>query len=388
MITAVAAEYNPFHNGHKLHLDLLREKGASTIAVVMSGNFVQRGEPAVCMKTPRAVTALQNGADLVVELPVTRCVASAQRFAEGNIAIMTALGAEAIGFGAETDDTEALVAAARHMLTPHFKESLRFWLSTGISYAAAVCKATEPYSELLRSPNNLLGVEYIKAALSANANLRFIAVKRQHVEHDSPVAVNSPDAGYASASQIRRLIQSGEDYSRFVPPQMAEYLKSGSSDGSLPADVKILERALLVKLSTLSPLQISEFPDVTEGLENKIHTAAAQCGDLDSLIASVKSKRFTHARLRRIFLNILLDIKKADTALPLSYIRPLAFNENGQRLLKRSAELPVYVKSSLLQKDSRCAPLFEIERRASRIYSLCLPSPAPCDELKFSPVKL
>ncbi len=384
MICGVTAEYNPLHNGHVYQLNELRKNGADTIIAVMSGNFVQRGEPAICNKWLRARAAVENGVDLVVELPSALAVASAQRFAEASVGIMARLGVDAIGFGCECGDGELLKSTAEYFSGDEFNLKLKEFIAKGVNYPKAVTKAAGLYSDILLGANNSLAIEYIKATEKMIPDCQYIAVKRIGAGHD----IQEAEGGFASASKIRELILSGGEYKPFIPNKMASLLDKAIADGLAPASLKRIERGIIAKLRTMSLEELKAVPDVSEGLENRILAAAKSASDLKTLYDSVKSKRFTHARIRRIIINAYLGTNAALQNSPVPYIRPLAFNKRGSELIKKAAErgLPIYTKSSKFADDSRCAEAFEQESKAGLIYALCLPDPSKAiDDFRATP---
>ena len=387
MICGVTTEYNPLHNGHLYQLNDLRKNGADTIIAVMSGNFVQRGEPAICDKWIRARAAVECGIDLVVELPSAWAVASAQRFAEAAVEIMARLGVDTIGFGCECGNAEQLICAAKHLTGDVFNNNLKQAISEGVNYPTAVTKAAELYREILTGANNALAIEYIKAAQKHIPNCNFIAVKRIGAEHDG----QDTHDGFASASKVRELIFTGGDYKHYVPDKMAFGLEKVISDGLAPASLIRIERGILAKLRTMSPAALRTVPDVSEGLENRILAAAKSVSDLKTLYDAVKSKRFTHARIRRIILNAYLDTTAELQNTPVPYIRPLAFNKKGSEIIKNAADsgIPIYTKSAKFAADERCAAAFAHEVKASSIYALCLPDPSMVvDEYRATPAAI
>ena len=387
MICGVTAEYNPLHNGHIYQLNELRKNGADVIVVVMSGNFVQRGEPAILDKWTRARTAVKCGVDLVVELPSAWSVASAQRFAEAAVGIMAKLGVDTIGFGCECGDGKRLQSAAEYLISDEFNFKLKDHISEGGNFPTAVSNAAEFYSDILAGANNALAIEYIKAANRLIKTCDFIALKRVGVEHDDEMT----DGAFASASKIRNSILSGGKYACYIPDQMALELDIAISNGLTPASLIRIERGIIAKLRTMSPEELRTVPDVSEGLENRILSAAKTTSDLASLYNAVKSKRFTHARIRRIILNAYLGTTIALQNAPVPYIRPLAFNKKGSELIKNAAlnGFPIYTKSVKFANDPRCAAVFEHEVNAGSIYALCMPNPSKAiDEYRSTPAAI
>lgn len=387
MICGVTAEYNPLHNGHVYQLNELHKNGADVIVVVMSGNFMQRGEPAILDKWTRARAAVECGVDLVVELPSAWSVASAQRFAEAAVGIMAKLGVDTIGFGCECGDGKRLQSAAEFLSSDEFNSKLKDRISEGGNFPTAVSNAAGLHCDILAGANNSLAIEYIKAAKKLIKKCDFIAVKRIGVEHDGEMT----DGVFASASMIRNSILSGVEYARYIPDIMALELDVSISNDLAPASLIRLERGIIAKLRTMSVKELRTIPDVSEGLENRILSAAKSVSDLESLYSAVKSKRFTHARIRRIILNAYLDTTSALQNISVPYIRPLAFNKKGSEIIKNAAEqgLPIYTKSAKFAYDPRCAAAFEHEVNAGSIYALCVPNPLKAvDEYRATPAAI
>ncbi|MBR5442119.1 MAG: nucleotidyltransferase family protein, partial [Clostridia bacterium] len=338
----IIAEFNPFHNGHRYIVNALKSSADDTVTAVMSGSFVQRGECACTSVSDRVKMALSNGVDLVLSLPVPYSTASAELFAKGGVDVLFSTGIiDALGFGGECDSADALVECVEAMNTPDFQSALKNRLDEGNSFPKARQLALvdcdkSACADAIATPNNILGVEYIKAILNGGyadyngITERLKVIKRQGVAHDS-----SHRAGdICSASALREMLKGGEAYYSFLPTASYSLLADAIASGKAPADYKRLETAILYKLRTMSVEEIALLPDVTEGLEHRIAAAVKTSGSLDEILEKIKTKRYTHSRLRRIILCALLGITKADVALSVPYIRVLGFNSNGARLLK------------------------------------------------------
>ena len=371
-VYAVICEYNPFHNGHKYLIDKIKNKDDCVIAV-MSGNFTQRGDVAVCDKFSRAEVAAKNGADLVIELPTVYACAPAETFARGAVEIIDSLGVvDKLCFGAEDDDITMLKEVANAFNNEAFNTELRRNMDSGDYYPKAVQKAigkifSPDLSDIVERPNNILAVEYIKAL--NGTNIEPISVKRIGAAHDSREITEI----ITSSSNIREMIKKGEDYSRFVP----DYKINNT------ADIKNLELIMLYKLRTMSREDLSNLPDVSEGLENRIFEAVKTSKSLDELFEKVKTKRYTMARIRRIIISALLGIT---TDLPLThapYTRVLAFNEKGEKLMskiKANGSLPLItnVAKGYTSLDVNAKRIFDIDITASDIWSLAAEKTEVC----------
>ena len=369
-IAAVIAEYNPFHNGHAFHLRETRKAGSDAVVAIMSGNFVQRGEPAAFSKHARAEAAVRSGADLVIELPVYWAAARAQRFADGAVSIASRLGCvDMLSFGSECGDADRILCAAERIAGTDVPKTL---LDTGMTFAAAREEAVRAHdasaAALLRSPNDTLAVEYALSAKRRGAGFGFLAVPRVGA-HDG-----APENGVASASYIRDHLPDALPY---CPAGAAGIFMREIESGRAPADLRHAERVLIARLRTSTPAQISALPDVSEGLENRILSAAMQADSLESLLALVKSKRYTLARLRRILLSCLLDIRESDVPQDVPYARVLAIGARGEEVLrriKRCGDLPVLTRASQVSSlGSEAERVFRAECAAGEIYASLQP---------------
>ena len=359
-ICAVIAEYNPFHNAHKQHLELTRKlTGCEGIACIMSGNFVQRGEPAITDKHARTLMALAGGADLVIELPAVFALSSANRFAYGGVYLANALGCvDALSFGSECGNIEALSKVASLQLNESDELSclIKQYLSDGLSHATAV---TEAFSKLygtdknlLSQPNNILAVEYLKALKQLNSTIEPITVKRFKTEHDSLDTCGN----FASASALRKMLKSGQDITSYLPDAAQDIFADATQDGLVFPDM--LGNLLLYTLRKTAITHpdmsyLKNINDVTEGLENRILKASFKDVSFEELADAVSSKRYTVARIKRILCSVLLNITKDMAKKNPSYIRVLGFNQTGQKMLSvigETARLPVITKAADYEK--------------------------------------
>ncbi len=393
MLTAgIIAEYNPFHFGHALLISRLRQLGATHVAVVMSGNFVQRGDAAVLSKWARAKQAMLSGADLVVELPLPWALSGAEKFATGGVSLLSALGADIIGFGSECGDMERLRSAAQALASPLLGETMRKELASGKTFASARQCAVESLfgaetAEILREPNNILGIEYLKAAEKLHAELVPWTVHREGPSHDS----ECPEGTSASARQIRSLLLEGRNCSELMPESAWQILSRETAEGRAPADLRCAERAILAKLRCLSRAEFSQLPDLSEGLENRIFSALQKASTLEELYILAKTKRYPLARIRRIVLSAFLGLKACHGAGLPPYLRVLGINgENGTQLLKQAAgkaSLPILTRSAdFLGLKGGAKTIGDLENRSSDLYALCMPKVLPCGSDRTSGV--
>ena len=382
-IVGIITEYNPFHNGHKYHIEASKAQcGASHVVVAMSGSFVQRGEPAMFSKHVRTKWALRNGADIVFELPTPFSLASAESFARGGVALLTGCGlVNSLSFGSESGDIDALRSAAGYLCanSSALWDAIQKYLGKGLSFPDAKSKAVgalrPDLAGLLASPNDILGIEYLRALSHLNSPLHPCAVERAGADHDSP----SPHENTASASSIRSRIIKGEDVSSFLPRDVAKDIASAS-----PILLKALSDPLLYALRRMDRDQLRKLNDVGEGLENVFYRACRESSDLDQLLTSIKTRRYTLSRLKRICMCALLGISgNPDSYLPGLYLRVLGVRKSSVSLLSdlsKVSSLPVVVTYSDLQKlNPAQKTLHDLDVRAAEIACLGSRSPAVFD---------
>ena len=384
-VAGIVAEYNPFHLGHAWHLSRTRALlGPDSGAVcVMSGHWVQRGDCAIADKWTRTALALAGGADLVIELPTPWAMASAESFARGAVGLLAATGVvDTLSFGSEDGDLSPLQAAAAALDAPDYPQKLRAALDRGLSFPAARQEAAG--CSCLSTPNNNLGVEYLRALNALGSAITPMTVERRGAGHDSTGHLD----GFASASHIRALLR--EDRTA----EAASLLPAGSLDilGE-PASLTWAERAVLARLRTMWEGDWAALPDsgAAEGLPARLVRAAREATTLEAFYTLAKTKRYTHARLRRLAAGAFLGLKKEDRPTAVPYVRVLGFNERGQGLLKqmkKSCSLPILTKPAQARDlDGPARALFEAESRYTDLFGLCFPTPRPCGlEYTTSPV--
>lgn len=372
-VAGIIAEYNPFHNGHALLAYKAREAGATHVAAVMSGNFVQRGEPALMHHTVRTKAAIECGIDLVLQLPSVYAVSSAQSFAQAGVEILDGTGiVDWLVFGSECGDTEKITETAKLIYSDEIRPYISDELDKGITFAAArenaLRKISPECADIIQKPNNILGVEYAAALERINSNIMPVTFKRIGAEHDS----DKSNGEIASASMVREFIKGRREFADFVPDK-AEAIYWNASI----SDIKLIENAILYKMKTTTAEALSLAPDVSEGIENRIINAAKEAKNLEELYYLAKTKRYTHARIRRIIINHFLCVTAEDTAISAPYIRVAGFNEKGAeliRMLKKTAKLPVITKASdIADAGENAQKIFSLECTAGEIFSLCLP---------------
>lgn len=373
-VFGVIAEYNPFHNGHEYQLKSIKESGGHAVVVVMSPNVVQRGDFSVFDKWIRTRAALLSGADLVLEIPSLFALATAERFALGAVSTLDALGCvEYLCFGSESGDIEKIKTAARLADDADIEADMRKYLSEGMTFAKArnlaVAGRDANAAESLNSPNDILGVEYLRCLSRIGSNIKPFALLRKGSMHLS----HEPTGSFASASYIRENL-SVQGLQLYTPALAAELFKAAFLEGNRSMGIHSLETALLLKLRTMTAAEIAELPDVSEGLENRIYRVARECSDFESLCFKIKTKRYTMARIRRILMYALLDFSKDKMPDSPPYIRVLGHNQKGLEILSRkTARLPVI--TSLAKAKILCdeAMFFaDTEEKCSNVFSLTL----------------
>lgn len=385
-VWGVVCEFNPFHKGHEALLSALRSRGAETIVCAMSGNFVQRGEPAIVSKLARAEMAVRGGADLVLELPTPWATDTAERFARGGVSVLAMAGCDTIAFGSESGDTAALEKAAAITGAADFPRQVTARMADGTPYAAARQQAAEALGAapgLLNRPNDILAVEYLKAAAAIEVNITPIAISRLGASHDG-----GPVDGIASASFIRRLLIEGNDKAfTFMPPYGAEILRREREKGTFPVDITNAERAVLDRLRRMTEVDFAAFDSGGEGLYRRLHHAALEAASLNELLESVKTRRYPTARLRRMLLRCWLDVESTPDAVP--YLRVLAANEAGRRHLRklRDSGAPVLTKAAdVAALGPEAEALLRQEARCTDLYALCCPQvQRPGGEWRLTP---
>lgn len=374
VISAIICEFDPLHLGHRLLLDRARASGGA-VCCVMSGHFLQRGAPAMADKWARARCALLSGADLVAELPLPFSCAGAERFAAGGVALAGALGAEKLFFGSEVPDAGKLARIAQTLLSADFPAALASVPGGGLPFAARRQKAAAALlgredAAALSQPNAILGIEYIKAILSQGLSIQPVPVERAGAGHGE--ALPAEPGALLSASQLRGMASRGEDLAGLVPAETLEVLERERRAGRFPAELWRLERAVLAHLRGMEPEDFAALPDLSEGLENRLYKASRQAGSLEELYGLVKSKRYSHARVRRLAMAAFLGIRGPLPALP-PYIRPLAMNQRGAGVLKGAA-LPVAVRAAELREmGGEVWKVFRAEAKAGDIWGLACP---------------
>ena len=344
-VLGIIAEYNPFHNGHLYQIEEAKRKtGAQYVVAVITGNFTQRGNTSLIDKWKKAQMAIENGVDLVLELPTIYSLSSAENFAEGGIKILNKLKiVDTLCFGTETDDFAALnnIANVLYNEPKQYSAILSHELDRGLSFPKARENALlmylndiKRYANILSGPNNILAIEYLKALKRLKGDMNPLIIQRRKVYYNDEKIIDE----FASATAIRRLIATGEfeDLRKVMPKNSYMMLKEQIDRGKYVIDIIKYEKEILYTLRKMSIKEISDLPDVSEGLENSIRNAANSCNNLIDFVSMVKSKRYTQTRIQRILLYALLGITKKDmqnSKKVIPYVRVLGFDSKGKEML-------------------------------------------------------
>lgn len=403
-ISSIIAEYNPMHNGHIYHINKAKEiTSPDAIVCVMSGNYVQRGIPAIVDKWSRAKTALASGVDLVIELPVLYSLSSAEFFAFGAISLLNSLGViDSVCFGSEIGDLNCILSISSILNDEpkRFKELLQHYLNMGYTYPSSRSKALFDYAKeanlyfsddlqkTLNLSNNILAIEYCKSLIKLKSNIKPYTVKRQGGAYNS----EKLDSLFSSATAIRKYIKNNNsliELKEHIPDScynMLNIYKNNNIDF-------VFEDSMFdfIKYKNfVSKHDIETLPDVSEGLHNRIDNAFNSSDDFNSLIENIKTKRYTYTRISRILCQYFVGFEKYDTkalrSIPCPYARILGFNDVGIKVLKeikKKSTIPVYVK---LPKRFDDVMLLDIQ--ATRTYSLLNKYIKPNSDYIISPIKV
>lgn len=328
-VVGIVCEYNPLHMGHKKQIDAIRSHFGEESAIVcaMSGNFVQRGEPAVFDKALRARAAVDCGADLVLELPTTVSLRSAEGFASGGVEILSRL-CDYLCFGTESETAETLMQQASVLLSDAFFACLKEKSETGVSFAAARVQALAALginADGLCLPNNILGVEYCKAILTQKCTMQPFVIPREGDYHAGNIDPDNP-----SATALRKAITEGSTYLSYVPEPARNYFTDAAIHTLASG-----EKAVLYRLRTMPEADFEALPFGSEGLWRKLMHAARQGVGVEEIIDSAKSKRYARTRLSRMVMCSALGITQEMLVSPLPYVRVLAFTDKGRALLNQ-----------------------------------------------------
>ena len=383
-VLAIIAEYNPMHNGHVFQINEAKKiANADFVITCMGGNFTQRGNTSIVSKFEKTKMALLNGSDMVIELPTIYSVSSSENFAYGAIKILKELNfVTHISFGIEEENIQKLQDIAELLQNEPlgYCKILKEQLDLGVSYPEARAKAVSiylnniEYETIMHGSNNILAIEYLKQMKKQKANFVPIGIKRNKVSYNSTKIIED----YASSSAIRKFIYNNEllQIKSVMPKSAYEILINNIKNGTYNIDLNNYAKIIIYKLRTMSLKQISNLPDVNEGIENLIKSSADKTNNISELIKLVKSKRYTQTRIQRILIYALLNITKQDMKISKKtspYIRVLGCTKKGQKLLKEIPQnrlitsLKKYEQNKLNKNITR---MLEIDKSATNIYTI------------------
>ena len=359
-IVGIICEYNPLHNGHTKQFRMIREQfdGDCAIVCLMSGNYVQRGVPAIIDKSLRAKAAVLSGADLVLELPFPYALSSAEGFAAGGVRILGSF-CDYLCFGCETGSVDSLMRTARMLLSEEFPPLLRSELEAGKSFPAARQSALKKMgadADILSLPNDILAVEYCKATLSQATAMRPLPIHRGGSYHAAVPELENP-----SATSLRRLMLSQQAWESYVPQEALPIF-----DGATLHDLFAGERAMLAKFRTMTDDEFEALPYGSEGLWRKFMHNCRACASLDEILTATKSKRYTRTRLDRMAICAFLGITEQMLSSHPPYTRVLAMNDIGRHVLKKAKETGTFLNAGEAHDSLYC----QLERKIGDLYGL------------------
>ncbi len=401
--TGIITEYNPFHNGHLYHLKQTKKITESqNVICIMNGNFVQRGKPALTDKWSRTKMALNNGVDLVIELPLVYGIRSAEYFAEGAIRLMDKINiVDKFVFGSESGELEPLkyIAEIFWQEPDLFKKHIKNYLKKGFSFPRARAMAFKEYlktrsanppvnitgiSKIISEPNNILGIEYIKALKKYNiSNLTPCCLKRSHKNYHSQGLTHKMASATAIRNIIYNQVEKTEKIKDLMPSHSWKILNSDLENNKIPIKMNYLGIIILNKLRQLKSSNLNEYIEIKGDLKNRILRSAHRTGNYKHLIEKIKTKHYTRTRVQRNLLHILFElkektIKQIDTHGP-QYIRVLGFTKNGEKILshmKKNSSLPIitqpasYLKSINRNSNDILKKQLSFDLLSTDIYSL------------------
>ena len=384
----IVAEYNPFHTGHKHQIDeTKRQLGQdSAVIVAMSGHWTQQADCAIANKWTRAHLAVLGGADLVVELPTVWAMSSAESFCRGAVTLLARTGLLThLSFGSEGGEIASLRAVADCLDSDALQQEIQAGLSAGLSFPATrqlgVEKLLGERGALLARPNNTLGIEYLRALNALHSDVTPITITRRGADHNS-IASDGEAPEFTSATDMRGKVAQGDwDYvASYLGAEGVALLRDG---GKGISSIALCERAILAKIRAMTADDWAKLPDSgsAEGLPNRLEQAGRSATSVRGFYDCVKTKRYTHSRLRRLVMSAFLGISLVDRPAEPPYLRVLAFNHRGREILremKKTAQIPVITKPShVMELGDEARALFALESRCTDLYGLCLPEVAP-----------
>ena len=399
-VAAIITEYNPFHNGHKYQIDktieLLGEDTA--IIAVMSGNYTQRGEIAVCDKTIRARSAVECGIDLVLELPFPFSMTSAEFFARCGVKIINSLGiVDYLVFGSESGDISLLDSASDYLLSDEFKKSYKASndsaVFSNVGYAT-ICeeilkrKFGNDLTPELFKPNNILAIEYLKALKESASNIKPLTIKRIGCGYNDTI---NESTDFQSASAIRQELTAESASALDYIPESAKSIYLGAiSDGKMPSDVSRLDSAVIANFRLKSPTEETEIHDAAGGLYNRLLAKSVEATSISTLTSMTETKKYTKARIRRAIFYSYFGVTSSDVKELPAFTQVLAMNAKGRSLLKsirKMTDFPVITKPSAYKSYGDVViRQKELSNKADSVWQLTLKNPeSGAFALKFSP---
>lgn len=389
-VIGIVCEFNPFHNGHKYLIDSVKQQG-DIVVCVMSGNYVQRGEPAIFPKDIRVEMALICGADIVLELPFVYATATAEIFARNAVKILDSFGCDKIAFGTETAEVEDLTDVVDILLDDDFDNKIVKYLNEGLSYPVARQKAFDEfgYKFDISTPNNILAIEYVKSIKLINSKMVPVAVKRTGAGYNETVAVDE----FASATHIRSLIYNQDNFNNYIPENLCGIYDETIKNGSYLSCDKYNLIALTLLREKIG-CDLSNIANMSEGLENRVESSLKTCTNLNDLYDDVKTKRYTHSRIRRAVLSMMFGVTENDVMISAPYCRMLGFNSKISAKLGEmvnNCKIPFMVNHSdfLKYNNPEIKRIFELECKSTDIYNLMLKTNGICSkEMTYSPKKI
>ena len=385
-VAAIISEYNPFHLGHKYQIDKIREVLGNDTAIIaiMSGNYTQRGEIAVTDKTIRAASAVECGVNLVLELPFPFSMSSAEFFAKSGVRIANAIGVvDYLVFGSESGDIRELSDIAAVMCSAEYQLMLDTikeapeYKEYGYPELCEIALSKVYGKEITRehlSPNNILGIEYIKALSSESSSILPMTVRREGAGYND---ILNPMAEYQSASAIREeLSDNNTSALDYVPENAKKVYEKAIQDGKMPSDIARLDLAIITSFRLSSPKESVEIHDAQGGLYNRLCDMSAEANSISSLTSLSETRKYTKARIRRAIWNSYFGVTSSDVrTLPL-YTQVLAMDTVGRSVLKRikkMSDFPVITKpSSYKEYGEEVIRQKAISNKADSVYGLAL----------------
>lgn len=347
-VIGIIAEYNPFHNGHKYHIDEIKKRYPKSIIILaLNGYFSERGEISLLSKEDKTKLSLDYGVDIVIELPALFGTQSADIFAEASVKILNNFKVDKIIFGSESNNVEAMEKIARTQLyDEEFDKRVKAQLKNGVNYPTALAKALNISFDF--NPNDLLGISYIKAALKNNFEIEFETIKRTNSYHDVLL-----DEEVVSASNIREKIEKNENITKYIPYNPDDYI----------VDINQKKLFDLLRYEIITNNHLDKILTVDEGIDNKLKKEIFKAFNREDLIYLVKSKRYTYNKISRMLLHILLNVEKK--AYTLDYTKVLGFSQNGQKYLSNIRDdliLPINpdINSEMFKTEIKAAYIFDL----------------------------